>query len=585
MKSLVNILAYTALAAVLACSCSKTDSPRQEGSNIIRLSVQAEKDFGTKVSYSPEDNKFAFQEGDMMEILIGKTSGTTVTAQTTARIPMDAGNPGFFTGAFDLGEYDISDIRGAVLVRNSTPAGKYTLGFYNSTLTVYFKMSANQTQSEAGSFTDDTGRFMLYAPITAAKVLTGDDDEQTTEVSIDKLTFKICSGMFEYHIYGAGREDEKILSVTASAAGSSVSSSYIMTCNHGVNAASAAHTCVNGNYSYASTVELSTPFNIPSDQDNAAVVYHCVYGSGSTTRQLSTITVVTDKAIYKYNPGASASPVAAFGSITPIYINLAVSGLFARASKNYEISTDGGTTWSEWTGNLPSGTSFTSLKVRSGASLTSAKLTEIRTWIDSQAAKVALDLSGIEYEAITFPAAFGNSTAADACTKLGSIKFPSNVTGFASGAFRNCTGLADVDFSNITSISGEGTDCHTFRGCTALTEINLPKLTTMGRYTFYGCSNLTKITFGPSVTKFGGRSMESCPKLADIYIYATTPPSQNGNTYFLKNSGTSVAADARKIHVPAGCVDTYNNFSCTFNSTTLTPWKESITGYTLVEMD
>ena len=581
MKKSIYIIA--AICSLSFLSCSK-DSPSKK-SNVIRLCVQADKqapgiDDGTKASYNWTRNEFAFEDDDLMQILIGKTSGSSVTKQTSVRIPMVA--PGKFVGDIDLGDYELSDIRGAVLVKESTPSNLYTLGFYNSNLSVTFDMIKDQTQSASNVFSDASGRFFLYAPVPQSAL---SYDPEDNVANITKLTFGLSTAIWEYHIFGTGRSDEKVESITVSAAGSSVSAKYIMTCKHMINAGSGGHQAVNGNYAYTSSVTLDTPFAIPQTSADAGIIFHCVYGSSSNAKALSTVTIATDKAVYKKVFGGALSPATQLGIINPIYIDLSADGGFTRYSKAYEISTDGGTTWTEWTGDLPSGTASTSLTVRSGAVLTSAKLTEIKNWINSQSGTVALDLSGISYESATFPTIFGNETAANACSKLHSIRFPSNVTGFSSGAFRNCTGLADVDFSNITSISGESTDCHTFRGCTALTEINLPKLTTMGRYTFYGCSNLVKITFGPNVTKFGGRSMESCPKLADIFVYATTPPSQNGNTYFLSNSGSSVDASKRFIHVPAGCVDTYNSFSCKYNSKSLTPWKESVTGYTLVEIE
>ena len=588
MRKIIIIPALTAIMMVLPLSCSKFESAENTASGrMVNISVHAEKCISeedgalSKVGYSISDNKFSFEEGDMMQILIGKYTSESVTSQTSVRIPMDTGNPGYFSGSFLLEDgYALSDIRGAVLVRNATPSGNYTLGSYNSNPVVKFKMTQNQVQSANGEFSDNTGRFVFYAQIPQDKLIT--DDESDT-LRIDKLTFKLRSGLWEYHIYGAGRQGENIQSISVSTAGSSVASKYIMTCTHNISVSSGSHQSVGGTYAYTSMVSLSTPCAVPAASADAVVLYHTLYATSNTVKELGSVIVTTDKAVYKRDFGGALAPSVSLGQICPIFIDISEGGNFVRLSNTYEISTDGGSSWSEWNGDLPAGSNYTSLAVKSGTPLTSSALSSIVTWINNQASPVALDLSGIDYESVTFPQVFGNSTAASACVKLSAIKFPSNVTGMATNAFRNCTALASVDFSNITSISGAGTDCHTFRGCTALTTVSLPKLQTMGRYTFYQCSNLTTITFGPDVTSFGGRSMESCPKLADVYVYATTPPSQNGNTYFLTNSGTS--APHKIIHVPAGCVDTYENYSCTFSSKTLTPWKYSTTGYTLTEIE
>lgn len=558
------------VAAVASCSKSERSVPEKE-SRMVTLRVYAEKEAPTpavKAEYDWNANEFSFEDDDQMLILIGKTSGSSVTSQTSVRLNMEAGAPGVFSGTFDIGDYELSDIRGAVLVKPETPASIYSLSFYNSTLAAVFKMTKAQTQTAAGVFSDKTGRFMLYGPIASTSL--SQDDENDGLVALTKVKFKYCSALFEYHIYGAGRSDEKVQSISVAAAGSSVSSSYILTCNHMISATAAGHQAVNGNYAYESSVTMETPFAVPADADNAGVIYHCVYGSGEIKRQLSDVTVTTDKAIYKATPTADHYPLAQFGCVTPIYINLAEGGMFTRyTSAVAEYSTDGGATWTEWDGDLPSGSGYTRLAVKSASALLSTQIASINTWISAQDSAVDLDLSQTTYETVVFPAVFGSSTAANANTKLRSIKFPSNITEIAANSFYNCTGLVTADLSKVVTLRGNAfRNCsllsdlvslgklqdagswnnnqYAFGYCTSLTSVTLPAIKTMGQYMFRGCTSLVEAQFGAACTSVGGHLFNGCTKLAKITCLATTAPGCGGNT---KNIAVS-AKTGGTIYVP-----------------------------------
>ena len=574
------------LAALCSClmlfsACSKSSVPSGEApSHVIHLTVHAEKGLpegDTRIGYDWSQDLFTFEEGDMMQILIGKTEGNSFTSQTSARIPMDEDAPGFFSGSFDLGEYDLTDIRGAVLVRSATPTDNYKLGFYNSAATVNYTIPRSQTQSAKDVLTDDTGRFMFYAPIDQSVLIR--DDEDGTSVSITKLAFKPSSGLWEYHIYGAGRGDEKVESVSIAAAGSSVAVKYLIAATHKVNVSSGGHQAVNSPYYYDGSVTLGEPFSVPETRAEAGVVWHSLYGSSAVAKELSAVTVVTDKAVYKRSMAGVTCPETPFGHVCPIYIDLSAAGGFTRYSKGFEVSTDGGSTWSEWDDALPSGTAFTSLAVRSGSVLTSSRLGSIVTWVNGQSGTVSLDLLGVEYESITFPAVFGNATAASASKKLGFIRFPSNVTTLANNCLRNCTNLTGIDLSNITAMGTAGTNCYALSS-TGLTTVDLPAIKTTGHYIFRYCASLVSATICSEANKansisLGGHFFNGCTHLEHVWCYATTPPSINGNT---KNIVVSAGSEAtvKQIHVPANVLSAYAAADA---------WKNATTGYTLTAIE
>ena len=115
------------------------------------------------------------------------------------------------------------------------------------------------------------------------------------------------------------------------------------------------------------------------------------------------------------------------------------------------------------------------------------------------------------------------------CSGLVKVKIPNTVSLIEAGAFQGCVALADVEFDTgndtnklvlgdgtYTSSGGSGGGTEIRKGvffyyykytytsttikderCFALTSITLPKrLSYVGKYAFYGCSNLTTVDFG-----------------------------------------------------------------------------------------
>ena len=106
--------------------------------------------------------------------------------------------------------------------------------------------------------------------------------------------------------------------------------------------------------------------------------------------------------------------------------------------------------------------------------------------------------------------AFGAANTSSAYPKITSIEIPGSVTEIAGGAFNNWQNLTSVTFEEGTqplvfgdgngysnfSVSRNYTNYGVFGYCTALTSITLPaRLTTVGRFTFTGCSSLKTIDF------------------------------------------------------------------------------------------
>jgi len=104
-----------------------------------------------------------------------------------------------------------------------------------------------------------------------------------------------------------------------------------------------------------------------------------------------------------------------------------------------------------------------------------------------------------------------------------------NVTSIGSSTFSGCSSLTSVHISDLSawcSISFSGFDSnplnyahHLYMDGQEVTNLVIPNnVTSIGAYTFYGCSGLTSITIPNSVTTIGTSAFSSCSNLNTIHI-------------------------------------------------------------------
>ena len=84
------------------------------------------------------------------------------------------------------------------------------------------------------------------------------------------------------------------------------------------------------------------------------------------------------------------------------------------------------------------------------------------------------------------------------------------VTSIGRYAFYACINLTSVDLPNATSIGEKA-----FYSCAALTSINLPNVTSIGEYAFGNCTALTSINL-PKVTSIENYVFENCSSLISV---------------------------------------------------------------------
>lgn len=109
------------------------------------------------------------------------------------------------------------------------------------------------------------------------------------------------------------------------------------------------------------------------------------------------------------------------------------------------------------------------------------------------------------------------------------------VTAVGNEAFKECTGLKSITFSdNVTTIGDAA-----FEGCTKITELVLPQgLTSIGAYAFCYCFGLKTIDIPNSVTNLGGCCFAQCTNATSLKIgsgVSTIPSNAFERCYSLTN--------------------------------------------------
>ena len=183
------------------------------------------------------------------------------------------------------------------------------------------------------------------------------------------------------------------------------------------------------------------------------------------------------------------------------------------------------------------------------SSLTSISIPSSVTSIGSRAFQYCRGLTSV-----TIPSSVTSigSYAFNSCSGLTSITIPSSVTSIGSSAFSGCSGLTSVHISDLAAwcnISFGGKICnplyyahnlylngelvtnlvipegmtsigdYTFDGCSCLTSITIPSsVTSIGTYAFGNCSGLTSVTIPEGVTSIGNYAFRNCSGLTSVTI-------------------------------------------------------------------
>ncbi|MCI5500652.1 MAG: leucine-rich repeat domain-containing protein, partial [Lachnospiraceae bacterium] len=95
------------------------------------------------------------------------------------------------------------------------------------------------------------------------------------------------------------------------------------------------------------------------------------------------------------------------------------------------------------------------------------------------------------------------------------VVIPDGITTIGTYTFSGCTSLTSVTIPNSVTSTGNGV----FENCSSLTSVTIPNsVTSIGTYTFSGCTSLTSIIIPNSVTSIGDGVFRYCSSLTSVTI-------------------------------------------------------------------
>ncbi|MBR2015648.1 MAG: leucine-rich repeat protein [Alistipes sp.] len=111
--------------------------------------------------------------------------------------------------------------------------------------------------------------------------------------------------------------------------------------------------------------------------------------------------------------------------------------------------------------------------------------------------------------------------------------------------FSDCKATMYYTKSNGTITAGSATLKYEVRPAAVAEE-----LVAVWEEAFKGCSSLTSVTIGNSVTSIGGGAFSGCTSLKEVYCKPTTPPTGNASMFDQHTTWP-------KIYVPRNSVEAY----------------------------
>lgn len=133
----------------------------------------------------------------------------------------------------------------------------------------------------------------------------------------------------------------------------------------------------------------------------------------------------------------------------------------------------------------------------------------------------------------------GRTAFRDSST-LTSISLPNGVREIPDGAFYGCSALTSIILPNNLTVI----DAETFRNCSSLTSIEIPSgVIEIGLYAFSGCSSLTSIEIPSSMFRIGGYAFSNCSSLTSVTIKNCNNTYIDASVFYGCNNLTSITFD------------------------------------------
>ena len=158
------------------------------------------------------------------------------------------------------------------------------------------------------------------------------------------------------------------------------------------------------------------------------------------------------------------------------------------------------------------------------------------------------------------------------CTGITSVDLSSltTVSGVSAcrNMFQNCTGLTSVDLSSLATVSGSAACNSMFSGCTGLTSVDLSSLATVSggttcAYMFSNCTGITSVDLSSLTTVLDGNTCQymfgGCTGLTSLSFPALTSTSFGSYTNQFNNMLYGVTGCT--VHFPSNLQSVIGSWS------------------------
>ena len=124
---------------------------------------------------------------------------------------------------------------------------------------------------------------------------------------------------------------------------------------------------------------------------------------------------------------------------------------------------------------------------------------------------------------------------------------PAGVTAIGDASFYGCENLTAITFPETLAYLGTAS----FVNCTGLTEVVLPNSVTKIPMAFTHCTGLKHVTIGNAVTEIGLTAFSQCTALETFTCHTVTPPALVSYPFLMNNLA------AVTLYVPAEAIEAY----------------------------
>lgn len=159
-------------------------------------------------------------------------------------------------------------------------------------------------------------------------------------------------------------------------------------------------------------------------------------------------------------------------------------------------------------------------------------------------------------------------SAFENCSSLSAINIPLSVISIGYSAFDGCRNIKEINISSVEKWMGLTSNNDRWGlskyslivNGLKLTDLAVPEsITTIEKYTFYGCTGLESITFHKGVTTVAQNSFNGCTNVKKIVCQGDTPPACGADAL------TGISRTDCALYVPETSGSNYQN---------TTPWSE-----------